>query len=328
MSAVNFKKIAKDGYLFREGDAPDAMYIVKSGELAITKTKGNSEIVLAELKPGQMLGEMALFDKKPRSANVKALKDSEVVTLPYDSLESQLESLPVWVKAIMKTMNENIRESNKKIKMLETTSQEEERFSAHVINKLLTIINFIGHKYGTKEGDLLILPQNRLRNFTIQIFQEATNKMQSVLGALKELGYFELADLGEGKQRIVNLKPDFLFSFVDWYNDWLFKQEKDRMPALTAEDIKILTGVIHFAKKAPAGPKGLRKININDIQNESMKEIGYLIKVDEINPLIEKKILSEKIMEEGGVFITIMLDDYEPIFQYWKLIWDLKKILR
>ncbi|MFN9067517.1 MAG: cyclic nucleotide-binding domain-containing protein, partial [Bdellovibrionales bacterium] len=77
------KKISRDSYLFREGDAPDAMYILKTGELAITKTKGTSEIILATLSPGGMVGEMAIFDMKPRSANVKALKDSEVIVLPY-----------------------------------------------------------------------------------------------------------------------------------------------------------------------------------------------------------------------------------------------------
>jgi CRP/FNR family cyclic AMP-dependent transcriptional regulator len=62
------RKVVKDNYLFREGDAPDAMYIIKTGGFAITKSKGNSEIVLAEIGPGAMVGEMALFDRKhPKS---------------------------------------------------------------------------------------------------------------------------------------------------------------------------------------------------------------------------------------------------------------------
>ena len=113
------KRVAKETYLFREGDPPDAMYIIKSGSFAITKTKGQSEVVLAEIGPGQMVGEMALFDMKPRSANVKAIKESEVVGLPYDSLQSQLSTMPVWLKAILRTLNDNLREANKKIKILE-----------------------------------------------------------------------------------------------------------------------------------------------------------------------------------------------------------------
>ncbi len=322
------KKIGQGTYLFREGDSPDAMYIIKTGGFAITKTKGSSEIVLAEIGPGAMVGEMALFDRKPRSANVKAVKDSDVIALPYDSMSAQLDTLPVWVKAIMKTMNENMREANKKIKMLETSNPDEDRYPPHVVNKLLSILNFIGDRYGTKEGDTVIIPPNRLRNFTIQIFQEATNKMQSMTQALQAMGYFSIEDLGEGKQKLVNLQPKLLFDFVDWYNDWLFKQEKDRSPAMTADDVKILTAVIHFAKKVQPNEKGFRKVNVNDIQNESMKDLGFLIKVEELNPLIEKKFVSEKIMEESGVFINVHLDDIENAAKYWKIIWDFKKLLR
>lgn len=321
------KKVAKDTYLFREGDSPDAMYIIKSGEFAITKTKGSTEIVLAEIKTGSMVGEMAIFDRKPRSANVKATKDSEVITLPYDALTSQMEVLPVWVKAIMKTLNENLREANKKIRILETSTQDEDRFPPHVINKFLTIINFVGSKFGAKEEAGLVLPQNRLRNYTIQIFQEATNKMQSILGALKDLGLFEISDLGEGKQRIVNLRADYLFEFVDWYNDWLFKNDKDKV-SLNADEVRILNAVLHFAKKGSDGPKNTKKTSLNDIQNDSMRDLGFLVKTEELNSLIEKKLISEKITDPAGVFVNVMVADIEPLCRHWKLIWDLKKSLR
>ncbi|HRO68183.1 MAG TPA: cyclic nucleotide-binding domain-containing protein [Pseudobdellovibrionaceae bacterium] len=323
------KKVSKDSYLFREGDAPDAMYIIKSGQFAVTKTKGTSEVVLAEIKAGAMVGEMAIFDKKPRSANVKAMKESEVVALPYEALEKQLDALPVWIKAIMKTMNENMREANKKIKILENPEADAERFPPHVVNKLLSIINLVGHKYGQKNdaGEGLLLPANRLRNFTIQIFQEPTNKMESMQSALQELGYFIVEDLGEGRKRLVNLQPDFLMDFVDWYNDWLFKQEKDKV-YVTADDIKILTAVLHFAKKVEPDAKGVRKINLADIQNDSMRDLGYLVKGDDVNPLIEKGLVSEKIMEESGVFIGLQLENIERPAAFWKLVWDLKKILR
>jgi len=321
------KRIPKDTYLFRDGDSPDYMYIVKSGQLAITKTKGSAEIVLAEIKAGAMVGEMAIFDKKPRSANVKALKDSEVIALPYETLNQQLEVLPVWVKAIMRTMNENLREANKRIKLLENSNPDEDRFPPHILNKLLSILNFVGFKYGTKEGDVLIIPQNRLRNTTIQIFQEATNKMQAVTTALEQMGLFKVEDLGEGKQKIQNLNPGLLFDFVDWYNEWLFKPDKDKV-SYSNEEIKTLTGVINYARKIEPNPKGARKVNINDLQNDSMKELGFLLKVEDLTPLIEKNLLSEKIMEESGVFINLILDDVEKTAIYWKMIWDFKKYLR
>ncbi len=323
------KKIAKDNYLFREGDPPDAMYIVKAGTLAVTKTKGNAEVVLAEIQAGAMVGEMALFDKKPRSANVKAIKETEVIALPYDSLDKQMDQLPVWVRAIMKNLNENLREANKKIKLLENANPNEERFPPHVVNKYLSILNLVSNKYGKSEAnDGVSISSVLLRNYTIQIFQEATNKMQTIVNVLTELGYVEQEDRGDGSQKITNLKPQELFSFVDWYNDWLFKQEKDRLPEMSESEVKILNGVLHFAKKAQADKKGLYKVNLNDVQNDSMKETGSLIKVDDVNPLVEKKYLTEKIMDEQGVYILVELPYVEPLARNWSLVNSLKKKLR
>ncbi|MBK9322551.1 MAG: Crp/Fnr family transcriptional regulator [Bdellovibrionaceae bacterium] len=321
------KKVAKDTYLFREGDAPDAMYIVKSGSLAVTKTKNTSEVVLAEIGPGSMVGEMAIFDKKPRSANVKAIKDSEVISLPYEGLNSQMDSLPVWVKAIMRTMNENLREANKKIKILENPGQEEERYPPHVVNKLLSLINFVGHKFGKPEEGGISIPSGTLRRFTIQIFQEATNKMNSMTASLKAIGYMSIEDLGEGRQKMINLQPDFLFDFVDWYNEWLFSSDKEKV-SLSDAEVKTLNGVLHFAARSQPDKKGLHKINTNDIQNDSMKDLGRLIRVEELNPLIEKKLVSEKIMEEAGVFVAINPLEVSKLAKYWSLINDLKKHLR
>lgn len=323
------KKVAKDTYLFRDGDAPDAMYIVKTGSFAITKAKGNAEIVIAEIQAGAMVGEMALFDKKPRSANVKATKDSEVIALPYDSLTKQMEQLPVWVRAIMKTLNENLRESNKKIRLLENANPDEDRFPPHIVNKYISIINLVGHKYGKpEEGGGLSFTSNLLRNYTIQIFQEATNKMQSVVNAMTDLGYITQEDRGDGSQKITNLKPQDLFSFVDWYNEWLFKQEKDRLPPISDSEVNILNGILLFAHRSQPNNKGLYKVDLTDVQNESMKELGFLIKSDDVNPLIEKKYLTEKIMDEKGVYIMVELPYVEPLARNWTIVNNLKKKLR
>ena len=121
------KKIAKDQYLFREGDPPDCMYVIKSGKLVVVKTKATSEIILAEIGPGAMVGEMAFFDNKPRSASVKAMKDSEVIALPYKALHAQFANFPEWCKAIMRTVNDSLRNANQRIKQLERDNKELQR---------------------------------------------------------------------------------------------------------------------------------------------------------------------------------------------------------
>jgi hypothetical protein len=119
-----------------------------------------------------------------------------------------------------------------------------------------------------------------------------------------------------------------LFSFVDWYNEWLFKQDKDRLPQLTDKEVEILNGIILFAKRVEPNHKGFRKVNLNDVQNESMKETGNLIRVDDVNSLIEKKYLTEKIMDEKGVYLMLALDDVEHLARNWTIVNSLKRKLR
>jgi CRP/FNR family cyclic AMP-dependent transcriptional regulator len=131
------KKLNKGDILFREGDPSEAMYVIKSGKIAIMKTKGSSEIQLAELGPGDMLGEMAFFDNKPRSAGAKAMMNTEVIELPFRSLNAQFKTFPEWLKAIMRTVNTHLRNANTKIKNLEKTSEDDATFfTPHLVTRL------------------------------------------------------------------------------------------------------------------------------------------------------------------------------------------------
>jgi CRP-like cAMP-binding protein len=108
--------IKKNDVLFEEGDFPEHMYIVKSGEISLYITNGNVEHIVAVAGPGHLIGEMSLFDNKFRSASAKATKDSELIRLPYKFLEKELEKLPEWVRATLKTLAEKLRIANEKLK--------------------------------------------------------------------------------------------------------------------------------------------------------------------------------------------------------------------
>lgn len=111
--------VRKDDYLFEEGDYPDCMYIVRTGQfmILIKDEDKDGQVTEKELSlagPGNLIGEMALFDKKFRSASARATIDSTVVKLPYEHLEKQLETLPEWVKITIKTLSEKLRQTNKR----------------------------------------------------------------------------------------------------------------------------------------------------------------------------------------------------------------------
>ena len=81
--------------LLRQGDCTDSLFIVMSGRLRVaTTTAEGLEVPLAELGAGETVGEMALLSGEPRSANVYAIRDSQLAKLSKSSVERLLEKHP------------------------------------------------------------------------------------------------------------------------------------------------------------------------------------------------------------------------------------------
>ena len=77
-------KLKVGGVLFAAGDAGDGCYRLDEGLLKVMVTsRGGEERTVAVLGPGAVVGELAMTDRMPRSASVKALRDS---VLRFDSL--------------------------------------------------------------------------------------------------------------------------------------------------------------------------------------------------------------------------------------------------
>ena len=88
-------KICKPGQvLFKSGDASDGMYIIRKGELRVYLEQDGKEVVLATIGDGGMIGEMALFDRQPRSASVKATKETEVTHITVGDFEKLMKQIP------------------------------------------------------------------------------------------------------------------------------------------------------------------------------------------------------------------------------------------
>ncbi len=113
-------KFKQGDILFNEGDASEAMYIVETGTIAITKSKEGTKTTLTELKEGDLFGEMAFFDNSTRSAGAVVVSPTaSVVELPFASLKQQYEDMPFWIKTIITSTNRHLRSANGRIQELE-----------------------------------------------------------------------------------------------------------------------------------------------------------------------------------------------------------------
>lgn len=75
---IRRKSLWKGEFLFRQGDEGTALYIIMQGRLQVSLSRQMDKVTLAVLGRGEFIGEMALLDAHPRSADVFALEDSQL----------------------------------------------------------------------------------------------------------------------------------------------------------------------------------------------------------------------------------------------------------
>ena len=95
-------------FLFRAGDPGDALFVVISGALRVER-QGR---VLATLGEGQVTGEMAVIDKKPRSADIVAHTDTVLLKLPAADFDNLLDSHGKVARGMLLVMADRLRRSN------------------------------------------------------------------------------------------------------------------------------------------------------------------------------------------------------------------------
>ncbi|TNF46717.1 cyclic nucleotide-binding domain-containing protein [bacterium] len=98
--------------LFNEGDTGDCMYVIQLGKVRISKNTPTGEVVLADLGQGEIFGEMALFDKLPRSATATALEESRILSVDRKKFFSSVSRDPTLSFKILQSMSERTRKIN------------------------------------------------------------------------------------------------------------------------------------------------------------------------------------------------------------------------
>jgi CRP-like cAMP-binding protein len=97
--------------LFRQGDAGDAMYMVITGKLeALVETRGREPEVLGEISRGEWVGEMAVLTGDPRSATIRAKRDSSLVRFSREAFERTTLSNPNAMLAMTRGIVRRLRE--------------------------------------------------------------------------------------------------------------------------------------------------------------------------------------------------------------------------
>ena len=108
--AATSRDLHRGDVLFTEGDTPDTLYVVVDGRIAIAnRSIDGRESVVALMEPGDLFGEMGLFDGLGRSAESRALERSEVVEIAYGPVQSLYEQRPAELWSVVRLLAARLR---------------------------------------------------------------------------------------------------------------------------------------------------------------------------------------------------------------------------
>jgi CRP/FNR family cyclic AMP-dependent transcriptional regulator len=117
LKVTEVKSAPKNSVLFSQGDRGDSLYLILSGRVkALLYAEDGRELILAVLGPGEIVGEMALFDlEEQRSATVVAAEDSEFLHLSGQQFKNVLNENPAIAFSVIRTLSQRLKDTSSRI---------------------------------------------------------------------------------------------------------------------------------------------------------------------------------------------------------------------
>jgi len=189
------KKYGKDEPILLEEDAGNALFVILSGKVKVSRSSNDGrEVILTILGETDFFGEMAILDGLARSANVISIEDSEVFLIQRNDFLQLLHDHPEISIILLQELTSRLRNADMKIKALSLKDAE-----GKVATVLLQIAEYSGKiKAGVVEIDKLPIQQD-LANMA----GTSRETISRTLHSFAKRGYVEL----EGnKLRIMNFE--------------------------------------------------------------------------------------------------------------------------
>lgn len=111
MSGGALGKVYEDGdVIIRQGDVGECMFVVQEGEVEVYVDRDGREVPLAVRGPGEMIGEMAVFEREVRSASVRARGRARLLTVDKKNFMKRISEDPALAFRILETLSRRLRE--------------------------------------------------------------------------------------------------------------------------------------------------------------------------------------------------------------------------
>ncbi|HEV2394832.1 MAG TPA: ATP-binding protein [Verrucomicrobiae bacterium] len=289
--------------VFKEGDAGDGLYLVKEGlvEISALVTQGARQ-VFSQVSPGDMFGEMAVIEDKPRSAWAVARGETVVYFIPRAEMLDLVSRSPALALALLREISHRLRQFDRQY--LREVLQAERlavvgRFARSIVHDLKNPLNIIGLSAELASLEEAEPSQRRQAISNIRQQVERISEMTA-----------EILEFTQGSAPDLVLPPMAYNQFVDPVIAELRAEAELRAAAIELETEAPVTALL-------LNPKRLRRVFYNLVHNatDAMPQGGKILFRFSASP---GEIVTE--IEDTGPGIAPEIADrlFEPFSTYGK----------
>jgi CRP/FNR family transcriptional regulator len=188
--------------LFREGDASNTSYIVRSGHArAVREHPDGRQITLATFGPTDVFGELAMFDDERRSATVQATDDLEVLGIPGADMRRLLRRHPDIAAKLVIALGRRLRAANERL-----ARQSFQTVQSRVAGVLRQLVGQAQAEESAGERDVLV---TATQAELAQLAGSSRESASRFLAVLERAGV-----ISQGRGRLVVHDPSALDGYV------------------------------------------------------------------------------------------------------------------
>lgn len=170
-SAMGEVSLRRGETLFSEGDPGDRLYLVVDGKVKLGhRASDGRENLLAVLGPGELLGELTLFDPGPRTATAIAVGPTRLAELRHDEFVALIDSRPELAKHMLRALAIRLRRTNEALADL---------VFSDVPGRVAKALLDLADRFGEQTGDGVHVPHDLTQEELAQLVgasRETVNK--------------------------------------------------------------------------------------------------------------------------------------------------------
>jgi len=177
-------RLSKGQDLFLEGEPGDRMFVITEGKIKLGHTASDGrESLLAILGPGELLGELSLFDPGPRTATATALTDATLIALGHSALRPWLTGRPEVAEALLQALAQRLRRTNEAMADL---------VFSDVPGRIAKILLELGDKFGRQMPDDLHVTHDMTQEELAQLVGASRETVNKALADFASRGWIRL----------------------------------------------------------------------------------------------------------------------------------------